>query len=85
MTTQALVRHAVGEMLDAQIDRNDPPEVRTTLARLEQSGYSRDAARNFVACILALEMRDVIDHRLPFDAARYLENLSRLPRFPGES
>lgn len=85
MTDQALVRHAVQEMLDAQVARGDPPEVRGTLARLVGIGYSKDAARNFVACILAIEMRDVIDARLPFDFERYVENLGRLPRLPGET
>lgn len=85
MTDQALVRHAVVEMLDAQVARDDPPEVRRTLARLVGAGYSKDAARNFVACILAVEMREVIDARMPFDYERYLENLERLPRLPGET
>ena len=84
MTDQALVRNAVVEMLDAQIARDDPPEVRGTLSRLVGIGYSKDAARNFVACILAVEMRDVIETRLPFDFDRYLDNLKRLPKLPGE-
>lgn len=85
MADLALIRHAVLEMLDAQIARDDPPEVRSTLARLVGTGYSKDAARNFVACILAIEMRDVIGARLPFDFERYLDNLRRLPRLPGET
>lgn len=85
MLDQAQVRNAVQEMLEAQIMRGEPPEVRSTLKRLFDIGYSKDAARNFVACILAIEMRDVIGERLPFDFERYLENLRRLPRFPGET
>lgn len=85
MTDQAQVRNAVQEMLEAQIARGDPPEVRSTLSRLVGIGYSKDAARNFVACILAIEMRDVIDARLPFDFERYLDNLGHLPRLPGET
>lgn len=85
MTDQALVRNAVVEMLDAQIARDDPPEVRGTLARLTGIGYSKETARNFVACVLAIEMRDVIDARMPFDFERYLENLKHLPSLPGET
>lgn len=83
MASIALARGSVQEVLGTQLEDNVPPETRQTLARLEGLGYSRDAARNLIACVLALEMR-AAKGQATADAGRYLANLRRLPRLPGE-
>jgi hypothetical protein len=83
MATIALVRGSVQEVLGAQLEDNQPPEARQTLARLEGLGYSRDAARNLIGCVLALEMREAKGPPAA-DGDRYLANLRRLPKLPGE-
>ena len=82
MATQALVRTSVQETLAAQLDDGKLPEVGQTLKRLEAHGYSRDAAKNMIGCVLALELRD--SGAQAFDVAHYLDNLRRLPKLPGE-
>jgi hypothetical protein len=84
MATTELARAAVQDVLDTQLEGNDPPETRRTLQRLEGLGYSRDAAKNLIACVLAVEMRSAGAARGSLDARRYLAHLQRLPKLPGE-
>ena len=83
MATIELVRGSVQEVLGTQLEDNRPPEVRQTLARLEGLGYSRDAARNLIGCVLGLELRAAKGEPAA-DSDRYLANLRRLPKLPGE-
>jgi len=75
-------RAAILEVIENQIRGNDPPETRQTLDRLVSSGISRAEAKRLIACVLATELFDVMKSEKPYDNARYVGNLQRLPVLP---
>lgn len=77
-------RAAFFEVIENQIRNNDPPETRQTLDRLVGSGHSRAEARRLIACVLAIELFDIMKSEKPYDNARYVANLKRLPDLPRE-
>ncbi|MDA1117055.1 MAG: hypothetical protein O2979_03430 [Proteobacteria bacterium] len=75
-------RAAIEEVIENQIRNNDPPETRQTLDRLVGSGHPRAEAKRLIACALVSELFDVMKSEKPYDNARYLANLNRLPELP---
>ena len=72
------------EVVDNQLNANDPPETRQTLDRLIAQGISREDAMNYIAQAVCIEVFDVLKHNKTFDQARYVKNLLRLPKEPKE-
>ena len=77
-----VVRAALFEAIENQLRANDPPETRHTLDRLLNAGHSRKEAMKLIACALLNEMNDVLKSQTPYDNARYVANLNRLPELP---
>ena len=75
-------REVIIGAVENQIRKNDPPEAKETLARLIQSGQSREDALRLIAGVLANEMFEVMKNKAHFDNARYVANLARLPELP---
>lgn len=72
------------QVVDNQLDSNDPPETQQTLDRLIAQGVSQDDAKVYIAQAVCLEVFSVLKHKKPFDQARYVKNLQRLPKEPQE-
>ena len=72
------------EVIENQLRNNDPPETRKTLERLVCRGHSRQEAMRLIACVLATELFNVMKSESPYDHARYVANLKRLPELPFE-
>lgn len=70
------------EVVENQLADNYPKEVKATLLRLCMTGNSRDDAIELIACALAPEMIDVIEHQQDFNLTRYLAHLALLPQTP---
>jgi hypothetical protein len=70
------------EVIENQLQNNDPPETRKTLERLVGGGHPRQEAMRLIACVLATELFNVIKSESPYDHARYIANLERLPELP---
>ncbi|HMA87564.1 MAG TPA: hypothetical protein VKP89_02340 [Burkholderiales bacterium] len=77
-------RAVIFDVIENQIRNNDPPETRQTLDRLVGAGHSRAEAKRLIACVLATELFDVMKSEKPYDNARYVANLERLPELPWE-
>ena len=73
---------AILEVIENQLDANDPPKVRETLRRLMDDGIDRDEALKYIACALSVELFAVMKHSELFNSARYDANLDRLPEMP---
>jgi len=73
---------AILEVVENQIRDNDPPETRQTVDRLLADGYTADEARRLIATAVAVEIFHIMREREPFNRARFLSNLARLPREP---
>ncbi len=72
------------EVVDNQLRGNDPPETRQTYERLIASGVDDKEARRLIGCIVTSEIFDVLKRRQPFDRARFVAALARLPQMPWE-
>jgi len=72
------------EIVENQLKANDPPETKQTLDRLIAQGISREDAKIYIAQAVCVEVFNVLKHNKPFDQARYLRNLQRLPKEPQE-
>ena len=70
------------EVVENQLADNYPTEVKATLMRLRMTGNSYDDAIGLIACALAPEMVDVIEHQQSFNLARYVSHLNLLPQTP---
>jgi hypothetical protein len=78
------LRDAILEVIDNQINANDPAETATTLKRLLDEGYSEVKAKQYIGQALAVELFYVLKHKVPFNETRYINNLRNLPREPSE-
>jgi len=75
---------AIMEVVDNQLRAGTPPETRQTLDRLLADGHAEEDARRLIACAVTSEIFDVLTHNQPYDEARYLAALHRLPALPWE-
>lgn len=77
-----LARKAVLDAVENQLRSNSPPEAKVTLNRLTSAGYSVADAKRLIGCALVVEIFDVMKGNKPYDEARYLANLAKLPELP---
>ena len=78
------LRKAIFEVIDNQINADDPPETAKTLQRLTDEGYSEFEARQLVGQAVVIEVIDAVKNKKPYNEERYLRNLRNLPRDPQE-
>jgi len=82
--TNPMVGAAIMEVVDNQLRDGTPPETRQTFDRLLAAGYPEEEARRLIACAVTSEIFDVLKNRQPYDEARYIAALHRLPVLPWE-
>ena len=80
--TNPAVGAAIMEVVDNQLRDGTPPETQQTLDRLLAAGYPKEEARRLIACAVTSEIFDMLKNRQPYDEARYLAALHRLPTLP---
>ena len=73
---------AVLEVVENQLAGNDPPETKTTYERLIREGHSEEDAKKLIGCVIAAEMFYIMKQEKPFDNARFVEALNKLPEIP---
>lgn len=76
------LRAAIMQVVENQLRDNAPPETRQTFERLCSAGYSAEQARELIAAVVATEIFDVLKYHEPFDQARFVAALKRLPKLP---
>ncbi|WP_010678006.1 hypothetical protein [Bacillus timonensis] len=67
------------EIVDNQININDPKCTKETLERLVNSGLSEVESKEMIGRVLVEEMYDLLKNQVPFNEKRYEEKLSMLP------
>jgi hypothetical protein len=77
-------RAAFLKAIEEQIRSSDPPETKQTYERLMKAGYSRNQTLKLIASALMAELYGVLKSDSPYDHARYVANLNKLPRQPWE-
>jgi hypothetical protein len=79
------LRNAIFEVIDNQINDNNPAETALTLKRLRDEGHSEFEARQLIGQAVAVELFCVMKKKIPFNEARYIKNLKNLPKEPVET
>ena len=73
------------QVVDNQLRDENPPETKQTFERLLVEGHSPEDARRMLAAIVSSEVFEVLKRQQPYDPARYVAALRRLPKLPDES
>ncbi len=77
------LRSAILEVVQNQIELNDPPETKATLDRLISEGFSESKAKELIGSVVAAEVFEVLKNSREFDKERFVTALKRLPEIPG--
>lgn len=73
---------AIMKVVDNQIRSNDPPQTGQTLKRLMAAGHSEMEAKRLIACVVSVEIFDVLKQQQPFNLERFVKGLDNLPAMP---
>lgn len=84
MNPNPYLRAAVMEVVENQLRDRDPPETKETFDRLLAEGHDEEEARRLIACVVVSEIFWIMKKNEPFDAKRYAQALSRLPKLLDE-
>ena len=76
------LRDQIFQVIENQIKSNDPPETKVTYDRLIALGYSDFQTKQLIGECITVEMFTVIKEQQPFNEARYVKNLTQLPKEP---
>ncbi|MDA3902863.1 MAG: hypothetical protein PF441_05355 [Desulfuromusa sp.] len=77
------LKSAIIEVVENQIDSNDPPETTQTLNRLISEGFSKNEAKELIGSVVAAEVFEILKNGEKFDKNRYVTALNNLPKIPG--
>lgn len=82
MNQQQRLKTAIIEVVENQLEANDPPEIKETLDRLVSEGYSSMESKELIGNVVVVEVFEVLKEGKPFDLDRYVAALQRLPEIP---
>jgi hypothetical protein len=68
------------EVVQNQIQANDPPETKQTYERLLTEGHSDNEALRLIACALSSEMFQMMKEKKTFSEERFIKMLNALPQ-----
>ena len=80
MKVNERLRNAIFEVIDNQINANDPAETALTLERLVNEGYSDFQAKQLIGQAVVIEVIDALKNKKPYNEQRYIKNLRDLPQ-----
>ena len=84
MEPNLILKATTLEIVENQLRDNSPPETKVTYDRLLAKGYSDQESRELMGAAVSVEIYDVLKSNKPFDEARYIKALRRLPKLPWE-
>jgi hypothetical protein len=73
-----LLKNVILDVVNKQIQGNDPPETRQTLERLMAAGYARQEAIEMIGSALVEIIWELLQDRKEFDVKRYRALLDEL-------
>jgi hypothetical protein len=79
MDNDKTVRDAFLDTVLSHVESGDPPEAKTTFARLTAAGQSRSQVLHQMAAALREEMNRMLAESTPFDNRRYAALLEKIP------
>jgi len=82
METNEILREQIFEIIKNQLKNNDPPETKIKYDQLIKAGYNDFQTRQMIGQCLAVELFEIIKKGKPFNNARFIKNLKKLPEEP---
>ncbi len=82
--TIPVLKQEILEVVNNQMENLDPPETKQTYDRLIADGISDQEARRLIGCVVSSEIFNVLKQQQPFDHARFIKALNKLPKLPWE-
>jgi len=82
MKENTYLKSAIVEVVENQLQADDPPETRQTFDRLILEGHSEEEAKKLIGCVVSSEIFDVLKKQEPFNPERYAKALNQLPKLP---
>ena len=79
-----VLKYEILEVVNNQLESLDPPETKQTYDRLVADGISDQEAMRLIGCVVSSEIFDVLKQQQPFDHARFVKVLNKLPKLPWE-
>ena len=73
---------AIMKVVENQLRGNDPPQTQQTFKRLLEAGHSEAEAKRLIACVVSVEIFDVLKKNEPFNLDRFVSGLNHLPAMP---
>ncbi|MBM4300145.1 MAG: hypothetical protein FJ121_01225 [Deltaproteobacteria bacterium] len=77
-------REALFEVIENQMKADNPPETKQTYHRLRAAGYSHRETMKMVACVVLIELNEMVRDNRIYDEAGYIKALRALPQLPWE-
>lgn len=72
----------VEQIVEKQINRNEPPETADTYQRLINDSFTDVEARRLISTAVNVELFKLMDYGEAFNHQRFLDNLQSLPDLP---
>jgi hypothetical protein len=82
MESNTKIKNAVIEVVNIQIESNDPPETKQTFDRLVAEGISIEEAKKLIGSVVVAEVFDVMTAGRSFEINKYVAALNDLPEMP---
>jgi hypothetical protein len=77
--TNPVLKQAILEVVNNQIEGHEPPETKQTYDRLIARGYLDPEARDLIGYVVSTEIFDVLKRNQPFNPQRFIRALNNLP------
>lgn len=82
MKSNERIRAAILEVVDNQLNANEPPETKQTFDRLLSEGNTKEEAKRLIGAIVSSEIFDVMKSKETFNLKRFINRLEALPKMP---
>lgn len=78
------LKAAILEVVNNQLEANEPPETKETLERLISDGFSKKKAMDMIGAVVSAHIYDILNEKHGFQKEKYVMDLKKLPKLPWE-
>lgn len=82
MEANEIMRKQIFDIVKNQLKSNNPPETKFTYDRLRKEGFDDVQTKNMIGQCVSVEIFEVLKSGKPYNSARYIKNLKKLPKEP---
>jgi Holliday junction resolvasome RuvABC DNA-binding subunit len=78
MIANIKLKNTILNIVDNQLNENNPSVTKATYERLQSLGYIKQQAKEKIAAVLVEETFDILKNQEPFNEERYTKKLKEL-------